>query len=261
VAGIFAVALAGSAYAQVTDSTHRGSSTRLLGVFDAQTGAPLPGVQVRDGFTGAYALTSETGTVRLGFLSYRGTAAVVQLMKIGFQPKTIVIDRADTASITEVLNQVPTLDPVITTAHFNIGRDPGRWDGFARRCEVRQVTCFREADFAGHPSDNIADLLLKAPGVTIGACSSDNSRSTQCGKAAMHTAVIPPSYCEPSIFVDGFWWNPHAGSAIDLTPHTAPVAPFTPTNVKGVEVYPTDLARPLRFEGDPTCGAIVIWTK
>jgi hypothetical protein len=73
--------------------------------------------------------------------------------------------------------------------------------------------------------------------------------------------VIPPAYCEPSIFVDGFWWNPHVTSPIDMQPDTPPAAPFTPANVKGVEVYPTGAARPLRFEGDPLCGAVVIWTK
>jgi hypothetical protein len=31
--------------------------------------------------------------------------------------------------------------------------------------------------------------------------------------------------------------------------------------VKGVEVYMSEQNRPLRFTGDPTCGAIVIWTK
>jgi hypothetical protein len=37
--------------------------------------------------------------------------------------------------------------------------------------------------------------------------------------------------------------------------------PCTPTNVKAVEVYPPEKPRPLRFQGDPTCGVVVIWTK
>jgi hypothetical protein len=123
------------------------------------------------------------------------------------------------------------------------------------------VTCFSDSVLAIHQSENMADLLMRARGVTIGACGPDRSRNIQCGKVSMRSAVIPPAYCEPSIFVDGFWWNPHTGSAVDLTPNSPAEAPFTPTNVKGIEVYSTEQPRPLRFEGDPLCGAIVIWTK
>jgi len=233
----------------------------LLGVFDQEAGAPLAGVQVRDEFSGTYALTTSAGMARLDFLSFRGTASVVRLMKLGYEPKTILVAQGDTTPITEVLERVTTLGPVVTTERYRLDRDRGRWGGFARRCEQHTVTCFADSALAARPSSNMADFLIKAPGVTIGACSADSTRSTQCGRVAMRAAVIPPSYCEPSIFVDGFWWNSHVGSPIDMRPSTPPAAPFTPANVKGVEIYPTAAPRPLRFEGDPLCGAIVIWTK
>lgn len=69
------------------------------------------------------------------------------------------------------------------------------------------------------------------------------------------------AYCLPTFFVDGIEWNVKMGPPVDLTPGRPAGAPFTPTNVKGVEVYPSERNRPLRFLGDPTCGAIVIWTK
>ena len=46
-----------------------------------------------------------------------------------------------------------------------------------------------------------------------------------------------------------------------LNTGSPPTAPYIASNVKGVEVYPTGRPRPQRFEGDPHCGAIVVWTK
>jgi hypothetical protein len=66
---------------------------------------------------------------------------------------------------------------------------------------------------------------------------------------------------QPTLFVDGFEWNTKMGAPTDLTPGRPAEGPHTPTNVKGVEVYMSEQNRPLRFTGDPTCGAIVIWTK
>jgi hypothetical protein len=34
-----------------------------------------------------------------------------------------------------------------------------------------------------------------------------------------------------------------------------------PLDMKGMEVHISEKQRPLRFEGDAGCGAIVIWTK
>src|SRR5690349_8155407 len=105
------------------------------------------------------------------------------------------------------------------------------------------------------------DFLLRAPGVVIGACGAVRGRSEECGHIAMKPTVSPPAYCLPTFFVDGIEWNPKMGAPVDLTPGSPAGAPYTPTNVKGVEVYPSERNRPLRFTGDPTCGAVVIWTK
>jgi hypothetical protein len=65
----------------------------------------------------------------------------------------------------------------------------------------------------------------------------------------------------PTIFVNGFEQNIRMGAPIDLVPGQPAAGTYTPINVKGVEIYPAERDRPLRFTGDPTCGAIVIWTK
>jgi len=255
--GIIAVWAAGL-HAQAVDSTDR-AATRLIGVYDALTGEPLANVRVRDAFSGAFALTTPTGTARLDFVTYRGGAALVQLTRLGYDAKTLVLKRGDTTPITETLDRVTTLAPMVTRERYLIDRDAGRRDGFDQRCTAKSVTCFREQDLTGRGTTNLADFLMHAPGVLIGPCGP--GRNSQCGKAAMRSSVIPPSYCEPSIFVDGFLWNPRVGTGIDLVPNTPPTAPFTAANIVGMEVYPTEAGRPLRFEGDPMCGAIVIWTK
>jgi hypothetical protein len=244
---------------QAPDSTR--GSTRLIGVFDIRTGAPLPGVQVRDVFSGATAVTTATGTARLTFLTFRGDASVVELMKLGYQAKRIVVVRTDTTSITEVMEPFVELAPVVTTEKYRIDRDAGRWDGFEHRCQSTSVTCIRTTDLEKNPSANLADFLIRAAGVTIGACGGGSTRNQQCGRIAMRSTTIPPAYCQPTFFVDGFEWNTGMGAPTDLAPNTPAQAPYIPTNVKAVEVYSSERNRPLRFEGDPTCGVVVIWTK
>jgi hypothetical protein len=237
------------------------SSIRLIGVYDARSGAPLVGVEVLDAFSGTSAVTTSTGTVRLSFLTFRGGAAVVGLGKLGYQPKQIIVSRSDTTSITEILEPFVALAPVVTTEKYSIDRDAGRWAGFDRRCRSTSVTCIRNDDLEKRPTANLADFLIRAAGVTIGSCGGGASRGQRCGKISMRSTTIPPSYCEPTFFVDGFEWNARIGAPTDLTPNTPAQAPYTPGNVKAVEVYSSERARPLRFEGDPLCGAIVIWTK
>ena len=249
-----------TASAQIAD-TARVVPRRIIGVFDADAGTPLEGVQVIDAFSRAYTVTTETGTARLDFLTFRGAAAFVELRKLGYEPRQIVVSRADTMPITETMQRLTILPNVTTTAKYRIDRDPGRWDGFEDRCRTGSGTCIRSDDLAQKPAANIADFLVRAPGVTMGACSVVSGRNTECGHVAMKPTVSPPAYCLPTFFVDGIEWNPKMGPPVDLTPGRAAEGPYTPTNVKAVEIYPPERARPLRFTGDPTCGAIVIWTK
>lgn len=249
-----------SALAQGADSA-RVPAGRIIGVFDAEAGTPLEGVRIVDAFSGTYVVTTQTGTARLGFLTFRGAAAFVQLRKLGYEPKQIVVSRTDTVPITETMRRLTILPQVTTTAKYRIDRDAGRWEGFEDRCRSGSGTCVRSEDLEQKPAANIADFLVRAPGVTMGACSMVSGRNTECGHIAMRPTVSPPAYCLPTFFVDGIEWNPTMGPPVDLTPGRAAEGPYTPTNVKGVEIYPPERARPLRFTGDPTCGAIVIWTK
>jgi hypothetical protein len=76
---------------------------RLLGVFDEETGAPLPGVVVVDVKSGARTVTSGTGTAMLAHLPEGGGA--VRLERDGYVARelTVTIAPADTVPVTALL--------------------------------------------------------------------------------------------------------------------------------------------------------------
>lgn len=149
IALLFAV-LPGWATAQSHDSTHA-AGIKIIGVFDARSGDPVAGVTVRDVLSGERVVTTATGTARLDFVLYRGAAAIVQLQKVGFEVKQIVVSRADTSSVTELLEPATALAPVVTTEKYVITRDAGLRDGFSVRCTSKSVTCFDAAEIEKHP--------------------------------------------------------------------------------------------------------------
>lgn len=267
--GSLICALAVSSLAAQTATTRDSTppKLRIIGVYNARSGDPIPGVVVRDLFTGSSAITTVSGLARLDFVAFKGNAAIVELQKLGFEAKQIMLTRGDTTPVTELMNPATTLAPVVTKERYLITHDPGLYDGFEMRCQEKLVTCFNPESIASRPVANIADFLIKAVGVTLGGCGGGTgkwmaNRSGLCNSVAMHPTVIPPSYCFPNFFIDGYQCDVRMGSPIDSIPGKAPKGAFTPSNVKAIEVYPSDKPRPMRFMGtDYTCGAVVIWTK
>ncbi len=78
---------------------------RVLGVFDAETGAPLPGAMVRDSASGRSASTTATGTVGLGFIPH--SSAVIQVERDGYERQTapISLTLTDTLPVTIILHR------------------------------------------------------------------------------------------------------------------------------------------------------------
>jgi hypothetical protein len=238
---------------------------RLLGVYDEQTGAPIVGALVSDALTGDHTTTSGTGTVSLWFVRAKGS--IVEVRKLGYEPWSSVIDPADTVPVTVVLKKVTQLAPTLTMAAPNIAKDPGLREGFERRCQTIGVTCVREDVIDTHADRTIGDLIARAPGIVCG-------HGPGCG-ILMHSLVptgsgVPTagrgapagaSLCVPTYFIDGHVWDVHSLQMPIDNPGATSSAPFTPSTVKQVEVYSPEVPRPLRFAGNPICGAIVIWTK
>ena len=267
VAMLASIASGASAQTAVPSRDSTTVRPRIIGVYDARSGDPIPGVVVRDVFAGTSVVTTTSGLARLDFVVFRGQAAIVELQKLGYEAKQVLLSRGDTVSITELLNPATTLAPVVTTEKYQITRDAGLYEGIAQRCQEKMVTCFDPTTIAGRPVANIADFLIKAVGVTMGGCGGGNgkwmaNRNQLCGSIAMHPTVIPPSYCYPNFFIDGYQWDTRLGSPIDSMPGKPPNGAFTAGNVKAIEVYPAEKPRPMRFLGsNTTCGAVVIWTK
>lgn len=78
---------------------------RVLGVFDAETGAPLAGATVRDSLSGRGEVTSTTGTLRLTFMP-RSTG-LLTIRKPGYVADTLTVrlSLADTTPITVILRR------------------------------------------------------------------------------------------------------------------------------------------------------------
>ena len=232
---------------------------RILGVYDAETGAPIAGAVVRDVVTGTRTTTTATGTVSLDWIKRGGT--IVQVLKLGYQPWSQVIDAADTSSITVVMSRIPELAPMVTTEKYLIQHDPGLRDGFEARCAAANVSCMRDSLLARYPARTLGDMLLKSPTVTPckGSPRPVNGVPAICA-VTMDGAV--GGKCLPTYYVDGFRWNAeHMGAPIDPAYASKRQAPLDWSNVASIEVYPATAARPARFTGDPDCGVIVIWTK
>ena len=89
----------------VTQFNPSAGRMRVLGVYDEDTGTPLPGVRVHESNSGLTAVTSATGTVNLAFVPQE--IGVFHLSKPGYAPSivTAAVARADTVPITIVMKR------------------------------------------------------------------------------------------------------------------------------------------------------------
>lgn len=115
-----ALSLAGAASiasAQTPAAAPRVRPGRLIGVYDAQSGAPLDDVTVTNALNGLSARTTATGTLSLFFVDTAG--GLLRLTKIGYQPLTLLVANSDADTIPETILMEPAatrLAPVVTSA-------------------------------------------------------------------------------------------------------------------------------------------------
>ncbi len=97
--------------------------TRVIGIFDSETGEPIDSAEVKDILTGLSALTTATGTV---LLPMDTSGALLRVRKLGYNMSTVVVANgaADTIPITLVLDRVGQLMPTVVTRARGVARGP-----------------------------------------------------------------------------------------------------------------------------------------
>lgn len=245
----------------------------LLGVYDAQSGEPLPGAVVRDTL-GAQALTSADGIVALTYISAVGPLYLIEIRKVGYHPLHLRIRVDSLTDRTELLQRLPlgeatALAAMVTTGKYNIRLDSGLWNGFSARCTLDTVRCFGLAELLSKPSQHLVDFLNSAGG-TIAGCGStmtrgkpvrrvmgSGGRQLDCVKMR-GIGLQSGKLCVPTYYVDGFV----RGNGEDTLDQIEEA--LGPVEVKGIEVYQSGDPAPPRLSGtvgNEGCGVVAIWTK
>jgi hypothetical protein len=233
-----------------SDSVLKLKRVQLLGVFDER--GPADSVEVIDLVGDKTTRTPSSGTIPLGWQSRMNDSSAIQIRKIGYADTVLVLGPKDTTDITVVIRKIATALPTVTTTtRVDLIRDAGMRDGIANRCAYIRVSCVREAELLARPVYMISDFLKRVDGILGGNC--NPGRPERCS-VSMHSTGA--GKCVPTYFLDGHEWSPLGVSALGQI-QTA----FGPSEIRAIEVYRSEQPKPLRFEGKPGCGSIVIWTK
>lgn len=233
---------------------------RLLGVYDAQTGDPVEGVEVGDVLSKASAMTSKTGTVSLFFLPDGG--ALVRLRKIGYETQTLAvsISPADTIPITVTLNHATALPAVVVSDSAPKFMTPGM-RMFAEHQKLGFGHFLTDTLFRKYESSSLANFLSsRFPGVLTvqgpnGAKYLASGRK-MCSGRALRGCTSPS--CFVSVYQDGariYDANSSNTLRVDfehMSPRDYEAAEF----YQGAEVPPE-----YNSTGASDCGVLVLWSR
>jgi hypothetical protein len=214
-------------------------SGRLLGVFDAESGAPIEGASVVDILNGVTALTTTTGTVTLAFLP-RGTS-LVRIQKIGYKPATlpVTISAADTVPITVLLTRLVQSLPAVVTTDSASHYQTAALRGFEERRHVGYGSFLSEAELRKHDDQTMAAIVHRLPGVTT-VCA---TRGSRCWAVSYRYGG-----CLPRVFIDGI-----PSSDNDLTP-------LSVYDFAGVEYYAGAMI-PAQFAQRGVRCVLLFWSR
>jgi hypothetical protein len=256
----------GSQSAAQAAAAYRG---RLLGVFDAATGAPLADVTVTDLVTGMSARTTATGTLSLIYLPDGGS--LVRVQKIGYEALSMVvpISPSDTAPLTLVMRRLAELPAVVSKAAAPQHISPGL-RGFDERQRLGFAGYFiGDSILRGEENRRLADVLrMHAPSIMI---YEGSGSSTLLLKSPRCAAGGPPQ-----VYLDGIPLNAppdakpsgrirrNAGATQPSSSRPLPfnLSDFQVSDFAGVEWYPDSDILPEEFDHTSLrCGALLLWTR
>ena len=225
---------------------------RIIGIYDADTGAPLEAVEVMDIASRISALTTSTGTVALSFVDTAGS--LIRFRKLGYESIVMPIaNSAGSVPLTLVLKRASQLLPATVTTAKRI-RGPA---DTVRKLELSGFYDRRTAGGASPSAFMTAEQIEKLT-------TFDDFQ-----------AVTGRPICVENLYVDGvriantnrdnsFWRLRQRAGARTL--HESLIDEIVKTNeVAAIENYRVSEV-PAEFNGtkDPGaggCGVTLVWTK
>lgn len=114
-----------TAHAQAATTARSGAGTkapgRILGVFDAESSAPLEGAEVVDLFVDNVYRTGASGLIGLWALQQRHDSVAIRVRRVGYADTAfaVLVGARDTAPVSVFLRRQTTLPAVITDALAN----------------------------------------------------------------------------------------------------------------------------------------------
>jgi hypothetical protein len=231
--------------AQAPSSAYR---NRLLGVFDAQSGAPIEGAEVGDMLSKASALTTRTGTVALSFLP--DGESLIRIRKLGYQSVTIpvAISPVDTTPLTLLLNvSAQVLPTVVTKDSAPRFISPGL-RAFEERRRMNVGGYFvREDVLRKNDTKRMTSIVRTLPGLAV-VCP-NGTRRGECYAATTRMGRITGD-CKMQFYIDGILVD-------DDDLEKLRVDQFA-----GLEYYPGGASVPPQYnKTGSACGTLLLWTR
>lgn len=231
---------------------------RVLGVFDADTGDPLEGVEVTDAMSGMKALTTNTGTVSLLFLPEGGS--LVRLRKIGYEIQTmpVSISPADTQPITAVLKRTVILPAVQVKDVAPERHLPPLLQQFEDHRKMAMGQFITEAEFNKNQNTTLANFVgSRFAGLSVvnfGSQSIMVSTRTPCRSAG---GGCKSPNCYVAVYIDGV-----RVSDPGLPNTTQDVAHMYTMDYTAAEFYPSGTPTPADIPSlNSQCGTLLLYTR
>ena len=241
------VVIASNIGAQATNTTYR---NRLLGVFDAQSGAPVDGAEVGDLLSKASALTTRTGTVALSFLP--DGESLIRIRKLGYQPVTlpVAISPADTTPLTVLLKVSAQVLPTVVTKDSAPRHIAPGLQAFEERRRMNVGGYFAGEDLLRkNDTKRITSIVRTFPGLVV-ACPSAGPRIGECFAGSTRIARFVVGGCRMQFYIDGIIVD-------DDDLEKLRVDQFA-----GVEYYPGGASVPPQYnKTGSSCGTLLLWTR
>jgi hypothetical protein len=216
-----------------------------------------------DMLTGTSAMTTETGTVSLKFLSPDG--GEIRIRKVGYAIQTMTLPMAptDTNSITAILKHVAELPAVVTRDSARRYISPAL-RGFEERRKQGHGYFIDETVLRKEENRTLGNLLIAhAPGVTIKQASGSAMfllKSPRCSNGG-----------QPDVYVDGValahlpdsrWPGSSRVRGGDTRDIPIDLSQFHVSDLGAIEYYPDNATMPAQFGRTSSgCGALMLYTR